>query len=165
MAKHFGEPVLCRYSGCPEGPANSYSHMPSKAFKVLEYLWDFSLSRYAIPQAIGDPNATPIANGKYELLFVAESELGTANEICRDLLKLLEARTSVRCLIYKQPKRPRERAQLETRMVQVMQRHAHFLPKPGTWLFVGLTWTTRAIACDVRTLNADNDALVCLETA
>jgi hypothetical protein len=120
--------------------------MPGKAFKVLEYLWDFSLSRYAIPQAIGDPNATPIANGKYELLFVAESELGTANEICRDLLKLLEARTSVRCLIYRQPKRARERTQLETRMVQVMHRHAHFLPNPGTWLFVGLTWSPPAIA-------------------
>ena len=160
VARHFGGPVLCRYSGCPEGPAQSYSHTPEKVFKVLEYLWDFSLSRYAIPQALGDPNATPIANGKYELLLVAESELGTANEICRDLLKLLEARASVRCLLYKQPKRATERAQLETRMVQVMHRHAQFLPNSGTWLFVGLTWAPPKLACDVRTLNADNDALV-----
>lgn len=165
IKRHFGGPVRCRYSGCPEGPTESYSKAPSKVFKVMEYLWDFSLSRYAIPQAIHDPQATPIKGGKFELLFVAESELGTSNEICRDLLKLLEARAPVRCLIYRQPRRPSDRQQLEARMVRVLCGHAHFLPSPGVWLFVGLTWGDRKIGCDVSTFSREENALVRMEPA
>lgn len=165
VEKSFGGPVFCRYSGCPEGPAKSYSKTPEKVFKVLEYLWDFSLSRYSIPQAIGDPQATLMKGGQFELLFVAESELGTQNEICRDLLKLLDARTSVRCLIYRQPKRPHERQQLKTRMVRVMQSHAYFFPSPGVWLFAGLTWGAQRIECTVQTLSQQQDSLVIVETA
>jgi len=161
----FGGPILCRYSGCPEGPAKGYSKTPKKVFKVLEYLWDFSFSRFAIPQAIRDPHATPMTGGKFELVFVAESELGNKNEVCRDLLKLLEARTSVRCLIYKQPRRTSERKQLEARMIQVMQGHAHFLDCPGIWILVGLTWTQEKITCDVSTLAPNQNAFAAVDTA
>ena len=109
-----GGPVVRRYSGCPEGSAKSY-RKSGREFRVLEYLWDFSLSRYAIPQAIEDPRAKALDNGKFELLLVGESELGTSNEICRDLLKLLEARTSLRCLVYRRPRRQRDRDALEGR--------------------------------------------------
>jgi hypothetical protein len=163
VEKHFGGPVFCRYSGCPEGPAKSYSKTPSRVFKVLEYLWDFSLSRYAIPQAIHDPQATPIKAGKFELLFVAESELGTKNETCRDLLKLLEVRACVRCLIYRQPKRASESQQFEARMVRVMHSHAQFLPVQGIWLFVGLTCASQKMGCSVSTFSRKENALVRVE--
>ena len=163
IERRFGTPVLCRYSGCPDGPKRSYSKS-DRVFKVLEYLWDFSFSRYAIPQAIEDPEAKSIEQGKFELLLVAESELGTKNEICRDLLKLLEARTSIRCLIYKQPKRLMERQDFESRMVRVLHNHAHFPESPAIWLFVGLTWADQTIDCDLYTLNEQLDALVPVPT-
>lgn len=159
IQKRFGGPVLCRYSGCLEDREKKYSRN-SRVFKVLEYLWDFSFSRYAIPQAIEDLDAIPIASGKFELLFVAESELGTKDEICRDLLKLLEARTSIRCLVYKCPKRVTERHDFEARMVRVLHNHAHFRSSPGAWLFLGLTWTLKEINCDFQTLNNDLTAIV-----
>jgi len=165
IEKRFGAPVFCRYSGSPERPAKTYSKKDDRPFKVLEYLWDFSLSRYAIPQAIDDPAATPMVRGKFELLFVAESELGTSNEICRDLLKLLEARTSVRCLIYRQPKRTRERQRFEARMVRVMHNHAYFRRGPGAWLFLGLSWGHQQIQCDIKTLGKQLDALTPVRTA
>ena len=160
VAKEFGGPVYRRYSGCPEGPTNGYSTTPGKAFKVLEYLWDFSLSRHAIPQAIRDPHASAMAGGPFELLLVGESELGTQNEICRDLLKLLDARARVRCLVYRQPRRDWNRTMLESRILQVMRGHAHFLPNPGLWLFAGVSWTPGSLACTVRTLTKAADGLV-----
>ncbi len=164
IEKRFGGPVIRRYSGCPEGPAKSYSKN-AREFKVLEYLWDFSLSRYAIPQAIEDPRAKPMVGGKFELLLVAESELGTKNEICRDLLKLLEARTLVRCLVYRRPKMLGERQNLEARMVRVLHNHGHFAPCPGIWLFVGLTWGHQRIECNISTLNERLNALIPVPTA
>lgn len=160
-----GGPVVRRYSGCPEGSAKSY-RKSGREFRVLEYLWDFSLSRYAIPQAIEDPRAKALDNGKFELLLVGESELGTSNEICRDLLKLLEARTSLRCLVYRRPRRQRDRDALEARMVRVLHNHAHFAESPGLWLFVGLTWGGQLpLDCHMSTLSKELDGLVHLRTA
>ena len=164
IKKRFVGPVLCRYSGCMEDRDNKY-RCNGRVFKVLEYLWDFSFSRFAIPQAIEDSDAKPMSGGKFELLFVAESELGTKDEICRDLLKLLDARTSIRCLVYKQPKRNFERQDFEARMVRVLKNHAHFKSSPGTWLFVGLTWTPEKVTCDFQTLNNDLTAIVPINVA
>ena len=125
IKKHFGGPVYCRYSGSPDDPATKYSY-DDHVFKVIEYLWDFSFSRYAIPQAIENTKAIGMGNGKFELLLVAESELGNKDEICRDLLKLLEARTAVHCLVYKQPKRAGDRQEFEARMIRVLHNHAYF---------------------------------------
>jgi hypothetical protein len=159
-----GGPVIRRYSGCPEGPSTSY-RKSGKEFKPLEYLWDFSLSRYAIPQAIEDPRAKQMGKAKFELLFVAESELGTPNEICRDLLKLLEARTLVRCLVYRRPRRAEHRQSLEGRMIRVLHNHAYFASAPGVWLFVGLAWGPQRVECDISTLNRNLNALVQVRTA
>lgn len=164
IAKRFGAPVLCRYSGCPEGPAKRYSK-GGRAFKVLEYLWDFSFSLYAIPQAIEDPEAKSMGDGKFELLFVAESEMGTKNEICRDLLKLLEARTSIRCLVYRQPRRSRDRQEFEARMIRVLHNHAYFQRRLGLWLFVALMWTHQKIECDLYTLDEQLDRLIPVRAA
>jgi len=164
IEKRFGPPVLCRYSGCPDSPKSTYSK-GEHVFKVLEYLWDFSLSRHAIPQAIENSDAIHMGPGKFELLLVAESELGSKDEICRDLLKLLEAHTSIRCLVYKQPRRARDRRAFEARMIRVLHNHAYFLQCPGIWLFVGLMWADQTIECDLYTLNEKLDGLAALLTA
>jgi hypothetical protein len=156
LVKRFGGPLSCRYSGCASDTWKRYSQKPRK---VLEYLWDFSFSRFAIPQAIEQIGTLPLS-GKFELLFVVESELGTADEICRDLLKLLEARTAVRCLVYKQPKQLPRRQHLQNRMIRVMHNHAHFKPRSEEWLFVGLTWAQRHIDCDIYALNNSGTKLV-----
>jgi hypothetical protein len=116
-------------------------------------LWDFSFSRGTILQAIEQRGHKLPSSDKFELLLVVESELGTDDEICRDLLKLLEARTTIRCLIYRQPRRLQGRQRLQSRMIRVMRNHAHFKPTSETWLFFGLTWGQGHIDCDVYTLN------------
>lgn len=156
LSKQFGDPVKCRYAGCP--PVTNYMYC-KRPLRVLEYLWDFSFSRFDIPHAIEQCGTMP-GGSKYELLFVAESELGTAHEICRDLLKLLEARAAVRCLVYKQPKQPDRRQQLHSRMIRVLHKHALFDPKSEVWLFIGLVWCQGYLDCDVYTLNDEASELV-----
>ena len=132
---------------------------------MLEYLWDFSFSRFAIPQAIEVPKAKAMTDGKFELLFVAESEMGTKDEICRDLLKVLEARTTIRCLVYRQPRRSGHRRNFEARMIRVLNNHAYFRQCPGIWLFVALTWRGRSIECDLYTLNRELNSFIPVEPA
>ena len=161
--EQFGGPIICRYSGCNEDNDKKYSK-EGRVFKVLEYLWDFSFSRFAIPQAIEQSGAVRITdnetNKKFELLFVAESEMGSKTEICRDLLKLLEARTKIRCLIYNQPRRSKARQDFESRMIRVLNNHAYFTQSPGLWLFIALTRTRRRLDCDFFTLNENLTRIV-----
>jgi len=49
LTKRFGGPVKCRYAGCPPVTKKGCGGKP---LKVLEYLWDFSFSRFDIPGAI-----------------------------------------------------------------------------------------------------------------
>src|ERR1700722_16436764 len=79
---NFGGPIFCRYAGCQKKAAASENN--KRRFKAIEYLWDFSLSRFQIPDAIEQKGAEAIQNGKFELLFVAESEIGQKDEVCRD---------------------------------------------------------------------------------
>ena len=147
LAHRFGGPVKCRYAGCPSVVNDDYTE------KVLAYLWDFSFSRFRITEAIEQRGKWPSPQSKYEILLVAESELGTAHEICRDLLKLLEARAMVRCLIFRQPKRARRQEALQQRMLRIMHRHRHFDPQSENWLFLGLCWGPGQLSCDAYTLN------------
>lgn len=141
VAKHFGGPVFHRYRGRAPNLKPSYSKTPQKS---VEYLWDFSFTRFAIPQATEKKGKKKIGSGKYELLLVAESELGTADEICRDLLKVLDARCRVRCLIYRRPKREANCRALHERFIRVMHNHAHFRPAKEMWLLVGVEWGATA---------------------
>ena len=149
----FGGPVKCRYAGCPDVVKKG-----KKPRKVLGYLWDFSFSRFAIPQAI-EQDGTVTPPNKYEILLVVESELGTSHEICRDLLKLLEARAAIRCLIY-QGRTERHRQALHERMIRVLHNHAHFNPKTEQWLFVELSWGTGQVQGKAYTLAGDGLQLV-----
>ncbi|MGE4068696.1 MAG: hypothetical protein AB7H88_18120 [Vicinamibacterales bacterium] len=151
VSARFGGHVFHRYRGRASNKKPSYA---KKSKKALEYLWDFSFSRFAIPQVIEQKGATPIHGGKYELLVVAESELGSPDEVCRDLLKLLDARCRVRCLIYRRPKRSPACDALHQRMVRIMHNHAHFTPRREVWLLVGLEWGPSRLGCCVHTLNS-----------
>jgi hypothetical protein len=150
VSKQFGGPVIHRYRGCEPNLKPTYSDTPQKS---VEYLWDFSFSRFAIPQAAENKGKKKIVGGKYELLLVAESELGSQDEICRDLLKVLEARCRVRCLIYRLPKGETSRGALHARMIRVMNNHAHFRPTKEIWLLVGVNWAPGQLTCEVHTVN------------
>lgn len=152
LRDRFGGPVKCRYAGSPSVVKDKYKE------KVLAYLWDFSFSRFKITEAIEQRGEWPSPQSKYEILLVAESELGTAHEVCRDLLKLLEARAKVRCLIFNQPRRTRWREALQQRMLRVMSHHQHFDPRSENWLFFGLCWGPGKLSCDAYTLNEDGTA-------
>jgi hypothetical protein len=153
VAQEFGGPIKCRYAGCEEVEKEGVKHR-----KVLGYLWDFSFSRFAIPQAIGQEGSIPEPQ-RYEILLLVESELGRNDEICRDLLKLLEARTAIRCLIYKQPRVAR-REQLQSRFIRVLHNHAHFRPRADNWLFIGLSWAPGVVHADVYTLGGNASRLI-----
>lgn len=156
VSARFGGDVKCRYKGCPPVANGKAGGRP---LKVLEYLWDFSFSRFDIPRAIEQYGTLP-AGQQYELLFVAESELGSSHEVCRDLLKLLEARSRIKCLVYKQCRRSPKREELHSRMVRVLRNHAYFDATSEDWLFVGLTWRAGHLECSVYALNESSSALV-----
>jgi len=158
IKKRFGDEIKCRYKGCPP-VVNQHCQ---RQLNVLEYLWDFSFSRFDIPRAIEQCGKLPTGR-RYELLFVAESELGNSHEICRDLLKLLEARATIRCLVYNQYHRPKKRQEVHARMLRVLRNHALFDAKSEEWLFVGLVWRQGAVDCDVYTLNDDASELVLID--
>ena len=153
LQQEFEGPIKCRYAGCP--PVVKSGKKPRK---VLGYLWDFSFTRFEIPQAI-EQDGTVSGPNRYEILLVVESELGTSHEICRDLLKLLEARAAIRCLIYKQPTE-QHRQRLHSRFIRVLHNHAHFNPRCEQWLFVGLSWVPGHIQGDAYTLAADGSRLI-----
>jgi hypothetical protein len=159
LQQEIGGPVYRRYEGCVNKDGASL-RLDGTPFKVLEYLWDFSISRFSVPQAIEDPHALPLNGGQFDLLFAAESELGTPTEACRDLLKLVLGRATVRCLVYKLPERQNNRGSLDARMVRVLRNYAHFTDDPGLWLFVGLRWGQQQTQCTITTLNDTNDGLV-----
>ena len=154
LEAQFVGPIKCRYAGCPPVEKGK------KRRKVLGYLWDFSFSRYDIPAAIEQDG--PVAlSGKYELLLVVESELGTSHEICRDLLKLIEARAAIRCLIFKHPARDWQR--LHDRMIRVLHNHAQFRPGDEQWLFFGLLLGSERVQAQAYTLTADGSQLIQLQ--
>lgn len=155
LVSRFGEPVVGRYPGCP--PSYDRYTESGRQFRTLGYLWDFCISRYSIPQAIEQDTQNPIGDGKFEMLMVAESELGTSTEVCRDLLKLLLAPSIVRCLIYNAGNNDGE---FQKRMHRVMRNYEHFSQATTGWLFVPLRWAHRRPTCEFFTLDQDAVALV-----
>ncbi|HEY5746003.1 MAG TPA: hypothetical protein VIU12_08010 [Chryseolinea sp.] len=150
---YFGGPIKCRFPG--HRVEDNVGCSEPTPFRVLEYLLDFSFSRFSIPQAIGDPRTEHIYEGKFELLFAAESELGTDNEVCRDLLKLLDTRSVIRCLLFRKRRREAHIASLNGRLLHVLQHHAHFNEAQNGWLFVPLEIQHSKVHCTFHTLDAD----------
>ncbi len=147
-------PIKCRHAGYKKEDQVSN---PKPEFKVIEYLLDFSLSRFSIPDAIDDTRANSILDGKFELLFsTAESELGNDLEVCRDLLKLLDTRSKIRCLLYKKRPNPQKVDNLNRRILNVLNHHAHFEDTRDGWLFVALEKADGHVTASAFTL-ADNE--------
>ncbi len=146
---HFGGPIRFR---CTRAKAGNLNQCELEGIGVLEYLVDFSFSRFSIPQAIGDPHAEEIQDGAYQLVFAAESELGTPNEVCRDLLKLVDVRSSIRCLLFKRRVRQSSANQLKNRMLNVLHNHAFFDDTRHGWLFIALKVEGGNVICSFYTL-------------
>jgi hypothetical protein len=147
-----GHPVTFRYAG--------YEKKCPMQFDVLEYLVDFSFSRYMIPEAIAQLPATRIQDGTFELIFIAESELGTMDEVCRDLLKLLDVRSEIRCLLFHRLTQNAAIARLQERLLYVLHHHAHFGDTRHGWLFIGLDVEAGTVRCYPSTLTDDSTGFV-----
>ena len=124
---------------------------------------DFSFSRFSIPQAIGDHRAEQIQNGKFELVFAAESELGTPDEVCRDLLKLLDVRSSIRCLLFHCRVRQSSVENLKNRLLSVLNNHAFFDDSKNGWLFIALHIQDAKVRCSLYTLGDDFNSFALIQ--
>jgi len=65
-------------------------------------------------------------NERYEILLAVESELGDDTEVARDLLKLLDVKSRVRCLVFR--KRPRVGERLLQRIDWTLSHHGQYEP-------------------------------------
>ena len=157
IENYFGGPIRCRYPGYSVGDNDFCAQEESG---VLEYLVDFSFSKFSIPQAIGDSHAEGIQNGGYQLVFAAESELGTPSEVCRDLLKLLDVRSTVRCLLFQHRARPFYENKLKNKILNVLHNHAFFEDTRNGWLFIALSEQGGNVICCFYTLGDGFNDLV-----
>lgn len=157
IERWYGNRIFCRFSKYDPIAFEGLS-LPEGRFRVMEYLVDFSFSTCSIPQAIGDPKAEP-PDQEFELLFVAESELGDDGDVCRDLLKLLDVQARVRCLVFKQ-RSEKLRRRLENRLLSVFRQHRHFHNSREGWLFVSLGVEDSRLRCTCFTLGPNFDQIV-----
>ena len=157
---HFDAPIKFR---CSKAKVRNLAQCEQDNLGVLEYLVDFSFSKFSIPQAIGVPNAQDIQPIAYQLVFAAESELGTPNEVCRDLLKLLDVRSFVRCLLFKHRVQQASADQLKKRMLDVLSNHALIADTMSGWLFIALDVQDGNVVCYFYTLGNNLDDLVTIE--
>ena len=67
LSKEFGNPAKCRYAGCP--PVTGYKYC-KRPLRVLEYLWDFSFSRFDIPRAIEQCGKVPAGSMERQFTLV-----------------------------------------------------------------------------------------------
>jgi len=162
LENHFGDPIKCRYPGYRDEDAD-FCSQPEEGFRVLEYLVDFSFSRFSIPQAIGDHRAEPIQDGRFKIVFSAESELGTPNEVCRDLLKLLDVRSSIRCLLFSRRVRQASVERLNNRILSVLNNHAFFDETRNGWLFISLYIQDTKVRCCFYTLGDDFNSFALIQ--
>jgi len=147
----YGNPIFCRYSG---GGINAIERgRDTGGFKVKEYLVDFSFSRFSIPQAIGDLRAGSNGQVGFKLLFTAESELGSEAEVCRDLLKLLDTRAEIRCLIYRKRSSLLGSNRLRERIVATLKRYADFDSIWRSCIFVELRAREKGVECSAYKLD------------
>src|SRR5260370_25501771 len=114
---HFRCPVTSRWSvGKRKEPSDTL---------ILEYLVDYGICRFSIPQAIRQEKpgrAALKSNQKYEMLLAVESELGDDAEVARDLLKLLDVKARLRCLVFR--KRIRHQKRLDNRILWTCAHHS-----------------------------------------
>ena|SRR5437016_762185 len=132
LSETFGSPVTSRWSVAKR-------KTPSDTL-ILEYLVDYGICRYSIPQAIRQPKRGPAelnSEQKYEILLAAESELGNDVEVARDFLKLLDVKSQLKCLIFRKRPTHAKTKCLHDRLNWVLSHHKCFNSKDAI-LLVGL---------------------------
>jgi hypothetical protein len=140
--EEFGSPVTSRWSVGKKPTAQE--------IKILEYLVDYSLCRFSIPQAIRQPKPgkNELQEGQnYEMLLAVESELGDEPEVMRDFLKLLDIKSRIKCLVYYRCKRKVRDERLCERINWVLSHHVNFDPNESI-LLVGLPQPKKARLTD-----------------
>jgi hypothetical protein len=140
--EEFGSPVTSRWSVGKKSSAQET--------KILEYMVDYSICRFSIPQGIRQPKTgkDELQEGQnYEMLLAVESELGDEHEVMRDFLKLLDIKSRIKCLVYYRCKRKSRDERLCERINWVLSHHANFDPEESI-LFVGLPKPKNATLTD-----------------
>ena len=157
--EYLHEEVYFRFSGAKEAAINDPDLQGRcEEHTALEYLVDFSFSAFSIPEAIGQKIIDQPVN--YEMLLAVESELGTLNEVCRDLLKLLDVKAALKCLIYSEPRRKSTRERLYQRILRVFASHSH-PGEPDSWILLGLApGEDSKVKCEFRGLSEGFQDLV-----
>ena len=128
-ATGFKKEVLqCRYKGAPEKETGRGVH---------EFLLDFSMSS-AFPRVYEQKGEQPLPQGeKFQLNIAAESEMGTKDEVARDLLKLLIVRCHIKVLLYRRRVRKAELEKLKEKLERVFDRNVCD-PTQDMWLVIGV---------------------------
>jgi hypothetical protein len=91
---------------------------------MQEYLVDFSISHGAIDVAIGKSQRHKLpSDRRFELILTAESEIGTENQVCWDLLKLLDTNCHLKILLY-EARVSKGLKTIKKRLEDVLNRHA-----------------------------------------
>ena len=134
FAERFGGPVTSRWSV-------GKKWKPRKT-KILEYLVDYGICRYSIPQAIRqrkqDKPKPELQEAQfYEILLGVESELGNDDEVLRDFLKLLDIKSRIKCLVFYKRASEAKAIALFDRINWVISHHRSFDSEEG-FLLVGL---------------------------
>ena len=108
------------------------------ASSLQEWLVDFSLSNFSLPQARGDRRASPMPEGSYfELLMIAESEMGSKNQVLEDFVKLACITSPFKMMVYKAQKRNKDATILKEGFERIV-RVARKEHDTAEWLFVGI---------------------------
>src|SRR6266496_1179461 len=142
LERRFGGPVTSRWSvGKKEKPPEAL---------ILEYLVDYGICRYSIPQAIRQPKQSKPelqAGQYYEILLAVESELGDDHEVTRDFLKLLDVKSRIKCLVFR--KRPDEQKTLRLyERIEWIVSHHNLRNPEEQFLLVGLPKAKTATLID-----------------
>ncbi len=107
-------------------------------WEMREYLLDFSISFGAIDVVIGAAHEPKLPEDRrFELVLGAESEMGTENDVCWDLLKLLDTRCLIKVLFYQARIKQSAINSLKDRIEVVLNGHASD-PMQDVWLVAGL---------------------------
>lgn len=144
LEEKFGGPVTSRWSvGKKWKP---------KETKILEYLVDYGICRYSIPEAIrqhkADKPKPELQDTQfYEILLGVESELGNDDEVLRDFLKLLDIKSRIKCLVFYRRSDDHKAEALYERINWVVSHHNSFDSEEG-FLFVGLPKPEKATLTD-----------------
>lgn len=120
------------------------------ATQIIEYLVDYSISTFSIPQTIKqlkEAQKKLRASDSFELLLTVESELGNDDEVARDFLKLLDVKSKMRLLVFK-IRTAEKQSELNQRLEWVISHHAKYDDTAPT-LLMAIPYSPKADFADL----------------